>query len=130
MVKKPASLWRVREFSTPVGPGLSEYVFQRGGRPTLTSAFEHQWRAALNAAGLPGKLFHGLRRIGTRDTVRGGASESFPMKLTGVKTRSMFDRYRHRLDLGMREALRRRRENVARKADPPPLASISDRRNG
>ncbi len=105
-------LWTAREYSTPAGPGLSEYVFHRGGRPIPTSTFEHQWSVARKAANLPGKLFHDLRRTAARDMVRGGAPESFAMKITGHKTRSMFERYNIVSTDDMREALRRRRAHV------------------
>jgi integrase len=119
--------WAAREYSTPAGPGLSEYVFHRRGRQIPTSTFEKQWQVARKAAKLPGKLFHDLRRTAARDMVRGGAPESFAMKITGHKTRSMFERYNIVSTDDMREALRRRREHVAQPERPAPVRRISDR---
>ena len=119
--------WTAREYSTPAGPGLSEYVFHRGGRPIPTSTFEKQWQEARKAAKLPGKLFHDLRRTAARDMVRGGAPESFAMKITGHKTSSMFRRYNIVSTVDMRDALRRRREHVAQQERPAPVRGIGDR---
>ena len=66
-------------------PGC-DYVFHRSGRKIRN--FDTAWKKACEAAGLPEKLFHDCRCTVSRNLVRSGA-----MKITGHKTRSVFDRY-------------------------------------
>lgn len=72
----------------------SEYVFHRGGSAIPTSTFNTQFAAARKAAGVStGKLFHDLRRTAAWNMVRGGVPQSIAMRVTGHRSRSMFDRY-------------------------------------
>lgn len=67
------------------------WVFHRDGEPIVT--FKKSWRAACKAAGCPGRIPHDLRRSAVRNLVRAGISEGIAMRLTGHKTRSVFERY-------------------------------------
>jgi integrase len=113
--------WQARSYRTAEGwLATSAYVFHRDGRPINKTVFGKQWRRACVAVGLGhyegkryvGKIFHDLRRTAARDMVRGGASESFAMKITGHKTPAMFRRYNIVSTQDMRDALRLRREYV------------------
>jgi len=67
------------------------FFYYGNGRPI--KSFYGSWRSAVDRAGLPGLIFHDFRRSAARNLIRAGISETVAMKLTGHKTRSVFDRY-------------------------------------
>jgi integrase len=69
----------------------SPYVFHRSGRRLVR--FDTAWDAASEAVGLPGLLFHDLRRSGARNCRRAGVGEDVIQRIGGWKTASMFKRY-------------------------------------
>lgn len=56
-------------------------------------SFKDSWSSAVDSAGLPGLLFHDLRRSAVRNLVLAGIDRHTAMRLTGHKTASVFERY-------------------------------------
>jgi integrase len=61
------------------------------GRPVKN--FRGAWANATKNAGVPGLLFHDLRRTAARNLRRAGIAEGVIMKIGGWRTRSVFERY-------------------------------------
>lgn len=97
--KKPRTLpiygdmerWlRERIDSAPEG---FQYVFHNGHGRRLVGSHLEGWNEACAAAGLPGLHFHDLRRSAVRNMKRARVTETIAMRISGHKTRAIFDRY-------------------------------------
>jgi integrase len=70
---------------------LCPWVFHRDGHQVAW--FYDGWRTACEKAGIPGRLFHDLRRSAVRNLINAGVGEGVAMKITGHETASIFRRY-------------------------------------
>jgi integrase len=78
-------LWRQHEAMAEERT-ICTYVFHRSGR--RIKGLRAAWARACEAAGLPGRILHDLRRSAVRNLVRSGVPDTVAMRITGHKTRS------------------------------------------
>jgi len=76
-----------RDASFPDCPWV---FFNQGER---MGEFRKTWKSACKSAGCPNLLFHDLRRSAIRNMRLAGVEERIAMKISGHRTRAVFDRY-------------------------------------
>ena len=73
------------------GKQPDDFLFTRNGEPVRD--FRGAWDALVKAAGVPGLLFHDLRRSAVRNMIRRGVPQKTAWEISGHKTDAVFSRY-------------------------------------
>ena len=120
---------RVRTLSRTLGRVIP-YLFPHLSKGRLQGEriqdFRKSWTSACKAAGLSGMLRHDLRRTAARNLIRSGVPEVVNMRITGHRTRAVFDRYNIVSPADLQDAARKMADgyNLGHSA-PSPLDSVT-----
>ncbi len=79
------------------------FIFHRKG--SRLGEFRKTWKAACEAANLPGKLVYDFRRTAVRNMSKAGVPRTVAMKISGHKTEAVFERYNISDEEDIREAV-------------------------
>lgn len=74
---------------------------------TPVNDFRRTWRTLAKKSGLPGTLFHDMRRAAIRNMIRRGVSKTVAKRISGHSTDSVFDRYDITDETDLAEATRK-----------------------
>jgi integrase len=124
-----AQIERVRTLSRTLGRVIP-YLFPHLPKGRLQGErirdFRKSWTSACKAVGLSGMLRHDLRRTAARNLIRSGVPEVVSMRITGHRTRAVFDRYNIVSPADLQDAARKMADghNSGHSA-PAPLDSVT-----
>ena len=115
---KPIKGFRKAWATACIKVGLCEVLKDDGGNPVLIRGKKRREKVVK----IPTKIFHDFRRTAIRDMVRSGVSERVAMKISGHKTRNVFDRYDITSDQDLKEAAQKK-QAYFEKQDLEPVDS-------
>ena len=86
------------------------FVFLNNKGDNRIKRFDKAWKTACKEAGIGERIFHDLRRTAVRNMVRSGITDNVVQKISGHKSRCVFDRYNITNDTDLIEAARKQEE--------------------
>jgi integrase len=101
----------------------SRYVFPQEGKttPVNNNYFYKNFKNAVEDSGFDDKfIWHDTRRSAVRDMIRSGLSEGIAMKISGHKSRSIFERYNIVSEADLKIGAEMRRKYFEEQKDSEP----------